>query len=35
MGQEFVELLYGYANDKARVIPTRAKSLSSLASGLC
>jgi len=34
MGQEFVELLYGYANDKARVIPTRAKSLSSLASGL-
>lgn len=34
MGQEFTDMLYGYANDKARVIPTRAKSLSSLASGL-
>ena len=32
MGQAFVDLLYGYAVDKAHIIPTRPKKLSSLAS---
>lgn len=34
MGQEFTDLLYGYACDKARVIPTRERTLSSLARGM-
>ena len=34
MGQAFIDLLYGYAVDKAHIIPTRPKKLSALASGL-
>ena len=32
MGQAFIDLLYGYAVDKAHIIPTRPKKLSALAS---